>query len=154
MAFEQRSAPSKRIAGALALVLLAACSGPPPAEQQILETIQAMETALEDGDVGDFMEPVAEDFVAGNSGLDRRMLGLLVRRERMARERISVTRYDTEVELTADETRARARFGALGTGGSGLLPDEGEVWRFETGWRLDDGDWMLISAEWRRGLTD
>jgi len=44
--------------------------------------------------------------------------------------------------------RARAQFRALATGGSGWLPDEGRLWRVETGWRLDDGDWMMISAEW------
>lgn len=141
-------------APAFVVVLIAACSEPPPAEQRILATIDAMEIAIEEGEVDDFMDPIAEDFIAGNSGLDRRMLGLLVRRERMARDRISVSRYDTEVELSIDETRATASFRALATGGSGLLPDEGELWRFETGWRLDEDDWMLISAEWQRGIGE
>lgn len=139
---------------ALGTLFIAGCSKPLPAEQQILATIDAMESAIEEGEVDEFMDPIAEDFIAGNSGLDRRMLGLLVRRERMARDRISVTRYDTEVELSTAQTRATASFRALATGGSGLLPDEGELWRFETGWRLDDDAWMLISAEWRRGLAD
>ncbi len=112
-----------------------------------------MEAALESGDVDDFMDPVAEDFIAGNGGLDRRMLGLLVRRERMARDRISVSRFDTEVVLLGED-RATATFAALATGGSGWLPDEGRLWRIDTGWRLDDGDWQLISAEWRPAGLD
>ena len=140
------AALAKILAIALGIILTAGCSPPPPAEQQILQTIDAMEAALEAGEVGDFMDPIAEDFIGG-PGLDRRALGLFVRRERMARDRIAVSRFDTEVTL-AGETRATATFRALATGGSGLLPDEGRLWSVETGWRLDEGDWRLISADW------
>ncbi|MBY6203305.1 hypothetical protein [Halomonas denitrificans] len=133
----------------LALSCLATgCGSPPPAEERIFAIIGEMEVALERGEVDDFMDPVADDFIAGNRGLDRRMLGLLVRRERMARERIAVSRFDTDVVLRGED-RATATFTALATGGSGLLPDEGRLWRIDTGWRLDDGDWRLIHAEWR-----
>ncbi|NKI34542.1 nuclear transport factor 2 family protein [Wenzhouxiangella sp. XN79A] len=138
--------------GLLAL-LVAGCGAPPPAEQRILATLDEMEDALEAGEVGEFMAPIAEDFIADNGALDRRALGLLVRRERMARSRIAVTRYDPVVELH-DQRRATATFGALATGGSGLLPDEGQLWRVETRWRLDDGDWRMIGAGWRRALGD
>ncbi|MDT8437817.1 MAG: hypothetical protein RQ729_02270 [Wenzhouxiangellaceae bacterium] len=129
------------------LVLLAACGQPVPAEQQILDRLVAMTTALESGDIDDFMAPVADDFIAGNAGLDRRSLGLLARRERLARSAIRVRRMATEVELIGDE-RATASFQALATGGSGWLPDEGRLWQVDTGWRRDGGDWVLISAEW------
>jgi hypothetical protein len=116
-----------------------------------------MEAALEAGEVGDFLDPIADDFIAENGGLDRRSLALLVRRERMARDRIAITRTDPSVELHG-ETRATARFNALATGGSGLLPDEGQLWSIETGWRLDDGEWTddqrrLAPRVRRRWLT-
>lgn len=154
MASDRRRAAS-RIAGGLVSLLalfLTACGAPPPAEQRILETLSEMETALEAGDVGAFMDPIADDFIAEYRGLDRRALALLVRRERMARDRIAVTRTDPAVELHG-ETRATARFNALATGGSGLLPDEGQLWTIETAWRLDDGEWRMISAGWRRALS-
>src|SRR6056297_182328 len=122
--------------GLLILFLVSACGAPPPAEQQILDTLAGMESALEAGDVGAFLDPIADDFIAENRALDRRALALLVRRERMARDRIAVTRVEPSVELHG-ETRATARFRALATGGTGLLPDEGQLWAIETGWRLD-----------------
>ena len=128
-------------------MLLAACAPELDDQAQILETIDAMTAAVERGDVDDFMTPVADDFAAANGRLDRRALGLLVRRERLARDSIRVRRVDTDVELVG-EARAVASFRALATGGSGLLPDEGRLWRVETGWRRDGDDWVLISAEW------
>jgi len=128
-------------------ILLAGCAPELDDEAQILETIDAMTGAVERGDVDDFMAPVADDFAAVNGRLDRRALGLLVRRERLARDSIRVRRVDTEVELVGD-ARAVASFRALATGGSGLLPDEGRFWRVETGWRRNGEDWELISAKW------
>ena len=128
-------------------MFLAGCAPDVDDQAQILETIDAMTEAVERGDVDDFMTPVADDFAAANGRLDRRALGLLVRRERLARDSIRVRRVDTNVELVG-EARAVASFRALATGGSGLLPDEGRFWRVETGWRRDGDDWELISAEW------
>ncbi|MBS3742986.1 MAG: hypothetical protein KGY48_01405 [Wenzhouxiangellaceae bacterium] len=132
---------------AAVFVLLAGCGPELDDETRILRTLDAMTEAVEQGDVGDFMTPVADDFVAVNGRLDRRALGLLVRRERLARDAVRVRRVDTQVELVGD-SRAVASFRALATGGSGLLPDEGRFWRVETGWRRDGDDWALISAEW------
>ncbi|MGM0657211.1 MAG: hypothetical protein ACQET0_01390 [Pseudomonadota bacterium] len=129
------------------LLLLAGCGPELDDETRILRTLDAMTEAVEQGDVDDFMTPVADVFVAVNGRLDRRALGLLVRRERLARDSIRVRRVDTQVELVGD-SRAVASFRALATGGSGLLPDEGRFWRVETGWRRDGDDWTLISAEW------
>lgn len=131
---------------------LAACGPKADDETRIEQTIVAMTEALEQGDVSDFMSPVADDFVAVNGRLDRRALGLLVRRERLARDAIGIQRLDTRIEIFMPDgasPRAVASFRALATGGSGLLPDEGRFWKVETGWRRDGDDWMLISAEWQ-----
>ena len=139
-------------ASALCLLLfLSACSPDVDDKTRIERTIAAMTEALEEGDVSDFMAPVADDFVAVNGRLDRRALGLLVRRERLARDAIGIQRLDTRIEIFEHESgnsRAVASFRALATGGTGLLPDEGRFWKVETGWRRDGDDWTLISAEW------
>lgn len=145
-----RAALAALLAVALAAAL-AACGPRGDDETRIRRTLDEMTEAIEQGDVGAFMAPVADDFVGGDGRLDRRGLGLLVRRERLAREAVRVQRFDTEVELVG-ETRAVATFRALATGGSGLLPDEGRLWRVETGWRLDGGGWRLISADWTSAL--
>lgn len=142
------SSDALRPASAFCLVLILAACGPELDDRTRIErTIDEMTLALETGDISDFMAPVAEDFAAVNGRLDRRALGLLVRRERLAREAIGITRLDTRVRIIGD-TRAVASFRALATGGSGLLPDEGRFWTVETGWRRDGDEWMLISAEW------
>ena len=54
---------------------------------------------------------------------------------------------------TRGENDAIARFSVLATGGSGgLLPESGQVYQVETGWRLIDGEWMLINASWTPNL--
>ena len=51
------------------------------------------------------------------------------------------------------EDAATARFDAVATGGSGgLLPDNGQVYRVETGWRRVGGEWKLVNASWRARL--
>lgn len=140
-----------RFPALLLAVLLAGCGAPPDDEQRIEQRLSAMISALESGDIDDFMAPLADDFVAGERGLDRRAVGLLARRERLARQSIRIRRVDTEIELVGED-RAVARFRALATGGSGLLPDEGRFWRVETGWRRRGGDWEMISAGWETGL--
>lgn len=132
-------------------VIVCACGPKLDEETRIEQTITGMIDAVEQGDVSDFMAPVADDFVADNRPLDRRALRLLVRRERMAREAINIQRLDTTIEVFASDVgqaRASASFRVLATGGSGLLPDEGRFWTVETGWRRDGDDWMLISAKW------
>lgn len=138
----------RALAGCMALALMLAGCGPGPSDaERIAARLEKMSAAAQGGDIDDFMDAVADDFIGADGRLDKRALGLLVRRERLARSRISIQRFDTRIELTG-QGRARATFRALATGGSGWLPDDGRLWQFETGWRLDGGEWMLISADW------
>lgn len=135
----------------LACALASGCGSPADDEARIRQQLSDMIAALENGDIDDFLDPIAADFVAGERGLDRRAVGLLARRERLARESIRIRRVDTVVERVG-ERRALARFRVLATGGTGLLPDEGRFWAVETGWRKRGGDWEMISASWQPGL--
>ncbi len=130
------------------VLLLAACAERSDDETRLRERLDSMEQAIEEGRVGDFMDAVAEDFTSARGDLNRAGLGLLLRRERLARQSISVQRSNLQIELH-DSGRATLAFHALATGGSGWLPSEGRVWAIETGWRLDGDEWMLVSADWR-----
>jgi len=33
-----------------------------------------------------------------------------------------------------------------------VLPANGQVYEVTTGWRLEDGDWRMLSAEWKSKL--
>jgi len=131
----------------LGALMLAACAPEPPSEEQIRHQISAMQAALAEGDAGDFMAPVAEDFTAASRNLDRRAARLLLRREMLAHQQLKARLFDIEVELQGSD-RATATLHVVTTGGSGLIPDTGAWYRVTTGWRLDGDEWMLISARW------
>lgn len=131
----------------LAVSVLTACGPPPPDETQIRERIRAMQAALAEGSVRDFMAPIADDFTAPTRDLDRRAARLLLRRETMAHDNLRARLADIDVELRGED-RATATMHALTTGGSGLIPETGSWYRLTTGWRRDGGEWMLISASW------
>jgi hypothetical protein len=132
---------------ATCLALLAACAEPLPEEERIRARIEAMQSDLAEGNARAFLSPLAEDFTAATRNLDRRAAGLLLRREILAHESLKARLADLEVELQG-EGRATATMHAVLTGGTGLIPDTGGWYKVTTGWRLDDDEWMLISARW------
>lgn len=132
---------------ALVMLLLVGCGSKAP-DQEIIEShILAMAEALEEKNTRRFAGYLAEDFNAVTYNLDRNGARLVLRRETMARENIRTRLSEIEVSLRG-ASRAVADFRALLTGGSGLIPDQGQWYRVSTGWRRDGGDWKMISAEW------
>lgn len=133
----------------LCVVLVAACGARDDPETRITRTIDDLIESVESARVDDFMARIADDFAASERRLDRSALRALLMRERLARSRVSVTRGPVTVQLIGQD-RAQASFEALVTGGAGWLPDEAQLWHLDTGWRLTDGQWQLLSAHWRR----
>lgn len=153
IATQGRKAGKARRAGlhavfTLAFLLFAGCRGEPP-EEALRGTIAAMVEAGEARDAAGVAGHLAEDF-AGPGAMDRdqmrRTLALAWLRDR----EVGVVLGPIDVELMGN--RARAAFTAATRGGAGWLPDRARVYRVTTGWRLDDGEWKLISAEWEEGL--
>ncbi|MFC3128610.1 nuclear transport factor 2 family protein [Coralloluteibacterium stylophorae] len=104
-----------------------------------------MAAAVEARDAGAVLAPVAEDF-GGPDGLDRDGLARLVRLSFLRNAGIGTTLGPMSVQV--DGERARVGFDAGLTGGRGLLPERAQLYAVETGWRFEDGEWMLISAQW------
>lgn len=133
---------------AVLVALSAGCSREPP-EQALRDTIARMQAAAEARDAGALAEDIAEDF-AGPEGMDRerfrQYLGLLWFRDKQS----GVQLGPLEVELIGD--RAKVGFTAVATGGEGWMPERAQVYQVSTGWRLEDGDWKLISARWEPKL--
>lgn len=126
-------------------LLLAACMRDAP-EQRLRATLQDMHAAIEARDIGDAMAPVATDFVGAN-GLDAAGLKRLMQLQMLGHRQIGVTVGPLDVELRG--TTATVRFTALLTGGSGgWVPEQAQTYQVTTGWRLQDGDWMLYHAQW------
>ncbi|PPT56257.1 hypothetical protein XarbCFBP8138_08730 [Xanthomonas arboricola] len=130
---------------AILVVALSGCTRAAP-EQRLRATLEAMHQAIEARQIGAAMAPVAEDFV-GEQGLDAAGLRRLMQLQMLGNRRIGVTLGPVEVQLRDDT--ARVRFTALLTGGSGRwLPEQAQTYQVTTGWRLQDGDWQLIHAQW------
>lgn len=130
---------------AILVVALSGCTRAAP-EQRLRATLETMHQAIEARQIGAAMAPVAEDFV-GEQGLDAAGLRRLMQLQMLGNRRIGVTLGPVDVQVRDDT--ARVRFTALLTGGSGRwLPEQAQTYQVTTGWRLQDGDWQLIHAQW------
>jgi hypothetical protein len=130
----------------IAVVLVTACSQESP-EQAVRARVATLQAAIDARDAGDVEALLAEDFV-GNEGIDRRGARQLAVAVFLRHRDVAAKVGPVSVELRG-ERDAIARFSVLATGGSGgLLPDSGQVYQFETGWRLVDGEWKLLTASW------
>ena len=124
------------------------CRHAPP-EQALRDTIAGMQGAAEAGDAKALFAPIAEDF-AGSEGMDREAFRRYVMVMGLRNQKVGVRLGPIDVTLFGD--RATADFTAALTGGPGWLPDRAQVYDIHTGWRLENGDWKLISASWKPQL--
>lgn len=126
------------------------CSRNSP-EQALRLQVDALQAAIVARNAGDIHDLLAEDFI-GNEGLDRRGARQLTAATFLRHRDIAATIGPVSVELRGGAD-AIARFTVLATGSSGgLLPDSGQVFDVETGWRLLDGEWRLLNATWKPRL--
>ena len=136
-----------RIAAIFVLLLVAGCGERLTVEQQVIQTIRSMEDRIESGERRAFMTHVAEDFSAQDGRMNREQVRALVVFQLNRYERLQARLFPISVIETGAGT-AEAQFRALVTGGPNWIPDSGQVYDFETQWRLDDGDWLLTAANW------
>ncbi|MCI4567031.1 nuclear transport factor 2 family protein [Lysobacter sp. CFH 32150] len=127
----------------------AGCARTPP-EQALRETVAELEAAVGERDAAAVEAQLAEDFI-GPDGLDktgaRRLAQALFFRYRSTGATLG------PLEIALQDRHATVRFtAALTAGAGGLLPESGQVYEVETGWRLEDDEWRLVSAQWKERL--
>ena len=134
-----------RMALMAALIATAAGCGKAPPEEALRATVAGMQAAAEARDADAVADAVSEEFV-GPDGMDRdqfrRTMALVWLRDKQ----VGVQLGPLDVELVGD--RARVEFTAGTTGGAGWMPERAQLHQVKTGWRLEGGDWKLISASW------
>ena len=142
----------RAVAGvAVITALLVAGCGKDDPEQAVRLQVEAMQAAIDARDAGDVEDLLARDFV-GNDGMDRRAIRQLAAGVFLRHREVAAKVGPVSVELRG-KSDAIARFSVLATGGSGgFLPQSGQVYQVETGWRLVDGEWKLLSANWTPNL--
>jgi hypothetical protein len=105
----------------------------------------ALQAAAEARDADALADAVSEEFV-GPDGMDRDQLRRTMAVAWLRDKTIGVQLGPLDVELVGD--RARVEFTVGTRGGEGWLPERGQLHQVKTAWRLEGGDWKLISATW------
>jgi hypothetical protein len=129
------------------LSLLSGCGEKLSVEQQVIATIRNMEYAAEEGLHLEFMGYVADSFGAQHGTMDRREFHRFMIFQINQNRRLRAQLFPIFVKETA-EGMASAHFRVLVTGGAGLLPENGQLFEAATHWLQDDGDWLLLRADW------
>ena len=130
------------------ILMAAACSGTPP-EAALRQTIADARDAAEKRDAASLKDTLAGDFV-GPQGMDRQGLARMAQAVFLRHQGIDATLGPLDIDMHGDA--ATERFTAAVTGGNGLLPDTGQVYDVDTDWRLEDGEWRLVRANWKPQL--
>ena len=134
------------VALCLLIVAVNGCSRTPP-EQAIRQQLAALQSAIDARDAGAVQDLLADEFI-GNGGMDRRVARQMAVAVFLRHRDVGARLGPVTVEIRS-ETEAIAKFNVLATGSNGgLLPTNGQVFEFETGWRLIDGEWRLLNARW------
>lgn len=137
----------------LASLWLGACGSGQTVEQQIIGAIKEMERYAEEGMRADFMAMVHADFLGQQGSLDRDSFKLYMIMQWNEHQRLHAQIFPVRVTELGDG-QASARFGALITGGRGMLPDSGEIYEITTLWIRTGGDWLLLQADWEPARGD
>ena len=121
-----------------------------PPEQALRETMSELQAAIEARDAAAVHELLADDFI-GPEGLDREGARRLAQGMFLRYRGVGATIGPLEIAL--QDQHAQVSFDAVVMGGSGgLLPESGQAYDVETGWRMEGGEWRLVNAQWRQKL--
>lgn len=129
----------------IVIAMALACTRAPP-EEKLRVALATLQASIEARDASAVEEWLAADFV-GPDGLDRagarRLAQLMFLRHRDIGAQLGAP------QITIQDNHATVRFtAALTGGGGGVLPDAANLYDVETAWRIEGGEWRLISALW------
>lgn len=120
------------------------------AQQQVRAAIGRAAQAVRDRDAGALGELLSGDLATPGQATDRRRLLGMLRLARLRDEKLSVWMGPVDVQPRGG--RMLAQFTVTLGGGGKLLPRHLGVYRVESAWRREDGDWRCYSATWKRQL--
>ena len=132
---------------ALTALLLTGCGENLSVEQQVIATLEAMEDAAEQGQHLEFMGHVADSFGGQYGSMDRRAFHRFMIFQINQHRRLHAQFFPIHVQESGNDL-ASAQFRILVTGGSGLLPESGQLFEVETQWLRDGSNWLLEKADW------
>jgi hypothetical protein len=134
---------------ALSVLTLSACHHAPD-ETLVRKAIAAVARAAEAGAAGDVVAPLVDDFDGNGGELNRGELRNMVRLMTLRGDHISVILGPISIEHHGE--RMVARFTVTLSSGGKLLPDQLGVYKVESAWKEEAGDWRCYTASWTRSI--
>jgi hypothetical protein len=144
--------PLKVVAALLLLAALLGCGDADSPEAQVRKTIDAMEHAAEERDVGGVTEHVSAQF-RDAYGRDGTELSQYVRGYFIANQSIHLLTRIENIEFpTSDEARAKITVAMVGREAdeSDAWNLAGEIYDFDVVFMREDDEWKVTYAKWRR----
>ncbi|WP_232823627.1 nuclear transport factor 2 family protein [Dyella sp. C9] len=132
----------------LILTMVAACHRAPD-ESRIRQGIEAATRAAEQVDAGGLGDVLSDDFIGNGDAADRRQLMGLLRAAAFRGETLHALVGPVTVESRGD--RYVASFTVTLASGGRLFPSQAGIYKVETAWRKDGGEWRCYSATWTSG---
>ena len=134
------------------LTLLLRCSEPSlPAEQQILNNFEEAKTAVEQLNSQKLREILADDFeiIGARQPYDYELIKKTMALFRFRKQKVNIIFSSTTVTLDKYNTQLAAlESTALITGGRGLIPEDGRLYKVKSQWRLYDEQWKITKLSW------
>ncbi|MBB3227070.1 hypothetical protein FHW69_001671 [Luteibacter sp. Sphag1AF] len=136
----------------LVLLLAASVAGcrHKPDEERVREAVAAAAAAAEAGHPADTVASLSDDFEGNHGTLDRQGLQNLLRVLRLRGQSVHALVGPIATDVRGE--RLVATFTVTLTAGIGVLPEQAGVWRVESAWRKEGGDWRCYSATWEKAL--
>jgi len=148
-----RSAPGPLLLSIVVLAALAACDKPLTVEQRVIAAIRDMEATLEAGERRRFMAHIAEDFTGQREAMTREQVRAMVVFQLNRHKNLQVQLFPIRVTETGSDSAA-ASFTALVTGGPNWIPENGQLFEFDTSWIRVDNEWLLHRANWKPAVLE
>lgn len=132
-------------------LFLQGCESPPD-QTLVKQHIRTIAEALEEKKSSTVLDFIDDDFLSAE-GKDKKWAKQMLTFHSLRNQNISAS--ITQLSVTADDQFddvLHSDFTVLLTGGQGLLPERGQVYRVKIWWRKKSGDWLITRAEWDKPL--
>ncbi len=141
----------------LIALFLTACSSEPELDKKtrLLNTLQAMETAIEAKGLDDFFEHVSDDFTSTKRGWNKKDATRLLRIRLMRNKNVHVHQAIKSIDWLNDgEEQAEVEVVAAVAGTAFTLTDlptlRADMVKFNVTFKLKDGEYVVTQTEWER----
>jgi hypothetical protein len=137
-------------AAAATVLLLGGCGSKESPEERVRAVITKAEEGAEARDLSAVMDLVSDRY-ADTRGQDKQSIRALLHGYFVINQSVHLLVRIEDLEFPADETaQARVTVGMLGRQAQEDWSFAAEAYEFDVRLALEDGEWLLTSAEWRR----